>query len=176
MKLYVARHGQTQWNLENRILGRTDLPLNELGRQQALALAEKAENLDLDLIISSPLLRARETAQAVSDRLGIPVIVESRLTEQDFGIYEGQHHKAADYLENKKQFAYRYPGGESALDVAHRVYGFLEELRDRCPDRKVLLVCHRCICRIIRTYFEDMTNEEFLLYAEENGAVRAYDL
>ena len=176
MKLYVARHGQTQWNLENRILGRTDLPLNELGRQQALALAEKAENLDLDLIISSPLLRARETAQAVSDRLGIPVIVESRLTEQDFGIYEGQHHKVADYLENKKQFAYRYPGGESALGVAHRVYGFLEELRDRCPDRKVLLVCHRCICRIIRTYFEDMTNEEFLLYAEENGAVRAYDL
>ena len=176
MKLYVARHGQTQWNLENKILGRTDLPLNDLGRLQAQALAEKAEGLELDLIISSPLLRARETAQAVSDRLGIPVTVEQRLIEQNFGVFEGQHHKVPEYLENKRQFACRYPGGESAMDVAHRVYGFLEELKVRYPEKTVLLVCHRCICRIIRTYFEDMTNEEFLRYAEENGAVRCYEL
>ena len=176
MKLYVARHGQTQWNLENKILGRTDLPLNDTGRLQAQELARKAEILQPELIISSPLLRARETAQAVSDRLGIPVVIDERLIEQDFGAFEGQYHKVPDYLENKRQFAFRYPGGESAMDVAHRVYGFLEDLKIRYPQGKILLVCHRCICRIIRTYFEDMTNEEFLQYAEENGAVRTYEL
>ena len=176
MKLYVARHGQTQWNLENKILGRTDLPLNAHGRQQAALLAEKVNGLGLDLIISSPLLRARETAQTVADHLAIPVIVDQRLIEQDFGIFEGKNHKEPDYLENKKQFACRYPGGESALDVAHRVYGFLEEVKELYPEKTILVVCHRCICRIIRTYFEDLTNEDFLLYAEENCAVREYEL
>lgn len=176
MKLYVARHGQTQWNLENKILGRTDLPLTELGHQQARDLAEKAACLDLDLIISSPMRRAMETAQAVSVRCGVPVVTDERLMEQDFGIYEGQHHKVAAYLENKKQFAFRYPGGESGFDVACRVYSFLREAKENYRDRKVLVVCHRCICRTIRTYFEDMTNEEFLLYAEENCAVREYEL
>lgn len=176
MKLYVTRHGQTQWNLENKILGRTDLPLNETGREQAKILAQKAVNLNPDLIISSPMLRARETAQAAADRCGVPVRLDSRLIEQDFGIYEGQHHKVPDYLENKRQFTYRYPGGESAFDLAHRVYSFLDELKAECPAERVLVVCHRGVCRVIRSYFEDMANEEYLQYAEENCAVRIYEL
>ena len=176
MKLYVARHGQTQWNLENKILGRTDLPLTEVGKAQAEILADRVSDLELDLIISSPMRRAMETAGAVANRYHLPVLTDERLIEQDFGIYEGQHHKVPDYLENKRQFAYRYPGGESGFDVAHRVYGFLEELKEKYPSQRILVVCHRCICRIIRTYFEDMTNEAFLLYAEENCAVREYEL
>lgn len=176
MRIYAARHGQTQWNLENKICGRTDLPLTEEGLEQAQVLAEKAASLGLDMIISSPMLRARQTSAAVAERCGIPVLVDERLIEQDFGIYEGKDRKDPDFLNNKRMFACRYPGGESMMDVAYRVYGLIEELKEKHPHRNVLLVCHGGVCRLIRTYFEDMTNEEFFHYSEENAAVREYIL
>ena len=70
MILYVARHGQTQWNSENKVCGRTDLPLTEVGFAQAEMLAEKAAGGKLDMIISSPMLRARQTAQPAAERFG----------------------------------------------------------------------------------------------------------
>lgn len=176
MRIYAARHGQTQWNLENRICGRTDLPLTEVGFGQAQALAEKAADLDLDLIISSPMLRARQTAAAVADRCGVEVILDDRLIEQDFGIYEGKNRNDPAFLNNKQMFACRYPGGESMMDLAYRVYGLIAELREKYPNQNVLLVCHGGVCRMIRTYFEDMTNEAFCNYSEENAAVREYVL
>ena len=88
MRIYVARHGQTQWNLEDKICGRTDLPLTPLGLTQAEKLADRVESLDVDVILSSPMLRARQTAQASANRLGLPIEVDQRLIEQDYGIYE----------------------------------------------------------------------------------------
>ena len=107
---------------------------------------------------------------------GIPVLVDDRLIEQDYGIYEGVDRQDPGFLGNKRQYAFRYPGGESMMDVAHRVYGLLEELPQKYPDKRVLLICHGGVCRLIRTYFEDMTNEEFFHYSEENGAFREYEL
>lgn len=176
MKLYAARHGQTQWNAENKVCGRTDLPLTPLGQQQAQALCEKVGTLDIDLIIVSPLLRARQTAAPSAECWGIPVMVDQRLIEQDYGIYEGVSRLDPGFLANKRHFAYRYPGGESMMDVAHRVYSLLEEIREKYPEKNVLLVCHGGICRVIRTYFEDMTNEEYFHYSEENAAIRKYCL
>lgn len=176
MKLYAARHGETQWNAENKVCGRTDLPLTTLGHQQAQILCEKVGKLDVDLIIVSPLLRARQTAAPSAERWGIPVIVDERLIEQDYGIYEGVSRFDEGFLANKRHFAYRYPGGESMMDVAHRVYSLLEEIRDKHSEKNVLLVCHGGVCRVIRTYFEDMTNEEYFHYSEENAAIREYCL
>lgn len=67
MRVFAARHGETQWNAENKVCGRTDLPLTDRGFQQAQMLAEKAVSCDLDVIISSPMLRARQTAGAVAE-------------------------------------------------------------------------------------------------------------
>ena len=174
MKLYVARHGQTQWNLEQKICGRTDLPLTEEGQRQAELLAVKAMNLDLDMIVASPMIRAQQTAGAVSRVTGIPVRTDARLIEQDYGIYEGKNRKDAGFLANKRQFATRYPGGESMFDVCYRIYGLIEELKEKYPDKNILLVCHGGVCRLIRSYFEDMTNEEYVNYCEENANIRAY--
>lgn len=127
MKLYVARHGQTQWNAENRICGRTDLPLTDVGISQAEALAEKAAPLGIDLIVSSPMLRAHHMARIVGERCGAEVMVDERLIEQNYGIYEGLDRKNPDFLANKRQFAVRYPGGESMLDMAGRLYPLLRE-------------------------------------------------
>ena len=176
MKLYVARHGETQWNAMNKICGRTDIPLTQRGLAQAKALAENTADLNIDIIIASPMIRAQQTAAAVSERCGIPVFTDERLIEQDFGIFEGMDRSTPEYLANKRQFASRYPGGESQMIVAHRVYGLVEELKEKYPGRNILLVCHGGVCRVIRTYFEDMTNEEYFLYSEENAAVKEYEL
>lgn len=174
MRIFAARHGETQWNAENKICGRTDLPLTVNGLAQAEALGEKAAELGLDLILCSPMLRARQTAAPAARMCGIPVILDERLIEQDYGIYEGRDRKDPGFLANKRQFACRYPGGESMMDVAYRVYDLLEEIKGKYAGKRVLLVCHGGVCRLIRTYFEDMTNEEFFHYSEENGAIREY--
>lgn len=176
MKLYVARHGQTQWNLEDKVCGRTDLPLTELGLEQADLLAQRTEGLKLDVIISSPMLRARQTAAPAAALHGLEILVDDRLIEQNYGIYEGVSRFDEGFLGNKRHFAFRYPGGESMMDVAHRVYGLLEEVKQKYAGKNVLLVCHGGVCRVIRTYFEDMTNEEYFAYSEENAAVREYEL
>ena len=95
MRILVARHGQTQWNALNKVCGRTDLPLTELGHAQARELARKLEHEGIDLIIASPMIRARQTAQAVADLCGVPVLVDERLIEQNFGIFEGVDKTAA---------------------------------------------------------------------------------
>ena len=62
------------------------------------------------------------------------------------------------------------------MDVAHRTYGLMEELRERYPDENILLVCHGGVCRVIRTYFRDMSNEAFFRYSQENCGVEEYEL
>ena len=176
MKLYVARHGETAWNAENKICGRTDLPLTDRGIRQAKALAENMAGIPIDRIIASPMIRAQQTAAAVSEVLGIAVQTDARLIEQNFGIFEGKDRKDPGYLANKRMFAYRYPGGESQMDVAYRVYGLIEELKGKYPDESILLVCHGGVCRSVRTYFEDMTNDEYFYFSEENANARMYEL
>lgn len=176
MKLYVARHGQTQWNLEDKVCGRTDLSLTELGQEQARLLARRTKERKIDVIISSPMLRARQTAAPTAALHGLEILVDDRLIEQDYGIYEGVSRFDEGFLANKRHFAFRYPGGESMMDVAHRVYGLLEEIKENHDGKNVLLVCHGGVCRVIRTYFEDMTNDEYFHYSEENAAVREYEL
>ena len=176
MRLYVARHGQTAWNAENKICGTSDLPLNELGWQQAEALAEKCGAYHIDLIIASTMLRARQTAGAVAEKYGIPVLTDARLVEQNYGIYEGMDRQTPGFLANKRHFAYRYPGGESMMDVAHRIYGLLEDIKREHEGKTVLLVCHGGVMRLIRSYFEDMTNDEYFHYSEPNASVREFEL
>ena len=176
MKLYVARHGETEWNALNKICGRTDIPLTERGLEQAKLLAANMADKQLDVIIASPMIRAQQTAAAVSESIDVPVLTDERLIEQNFGDFEGLDRGTPEYLANKRQFAYRYPGGESQMDVAYRVYGLIEELKGKYPDKNVLLVCHGGVCRSVRTYFVDMTNDEYFLYSEENAAAKVYEL
>ena len=176
MRLYVARHGQTQWNAENKVCGRTDQPLTAVGVAQAEALAEKASELGIDLVIASPLQRAYRMGQILADRCGAQLQVDDRLIEQDYGIFEGVDRQNPDFLANKRQFAVRYPGGESMMDLAGRIYPLLAEIREKYPEKTVLLACHGGVCRMIRTYFVPMTNEEYFRYSPENCSLECYEL
>lgn len=176
MKLLVTRHGQTPWGVEHRICGRTDVPLNDTGRRQARQLAESLRGRKIDLIVASPLGRALETARIVGSVCGAPLVVEPGLIEQDYGVYEGKDQRDPGFLENKSRFAWRYPGGESMLQLAHRVYGVLEKLREEHPDKTVLIVCHGGVCRVLRTYFMDVTNEDFRRFSMGNCALEEFEL
>ena len=176
MKIYVARHGQTEWNRQNRICGITDIDLTDLGRAQAEQLAEVVAAYPVDRIICSTMRRAVQTAQAVAERIHAPLQQDVRLFEQNYGVFEGMPRDTQAFLDNKRQFATRYPQGESQLQAAHRVYGFLDEILRKYPDENVLLVCHGGVCRIIRTYFMDMTTDEFVGYSPSNCQLEIYEI
>jgi len=86
---YVLRHGQTDWNVQLRLQGSTDIPLNETGRLQARTAARFLEGQSITRILSSPLSRAHETATIVAETLGLPVETDARLIERSFGVFEG---------------------------------------------------------------------------------------
>ena len=177
MKLYVARHGQTAWNAERRICVRTDLELSKEGKKQAVVLAEQVAGKGIARILVSPLRRAQQTAGFIAEKLNLLLETEPRLIEQCYGIYEGQDVKTEGFLYSKSQFARRYPGGEeSMMQLAARLYPLIDEVRAAGGPGNVLFVCHGGVCRVIHTYFEDMTNEEFVRYSAPNCQLEEYEL
>ena len=176
MKLYVARHGQTDWNALNKVCGSTNRPLNEKGVQQAEALGERVKNLGIDVIVASPMTRAQQTAKAVSLALGIDIITDDRLREHDYGAFEGVDRGRDEYWQQKYLFASKFPQGESVLQLAQRVYNAIEDAKEKYPDKTVLFVCHGGVSRMIKTYFEDMTNDQFFHYSPENAFLAEYNL
>ena len=117
---YFVRHGQTVWNVENKICGCTDSPLTEYGRDQARETGRKilAEGIQADEILCSPLSRAKDTAQLISQMTGIPCRVEPRLIEQNFGKWESTPRDGEDFKKAKEFFACSHEGGESTLRLA----------------------------------------------------------
>ena len=175
-KLYVIRHGQTPWNVQNRVCGRADVPLDETGMTQARAAAAQLRGVHLDRVIASPLTRARQTALLLLETAGIdlPIDIDARITEQDFGVFDGASRTEPSFRAQRRQAPLRPSGGESAFDLVHRVYSPLDELRDARQD--VLLVCHGAVSRAIRSYFVSMTNDEFFDYLAGNCELVAYEL
>ena len=176
MKLYISRHGQTPWNVEDLICGRTDVPLTEVGQQQALRLAESALDKGIDVILCSPMLRARQTAQAVSDAIGVPIQIDERLIEMDFGTFEGTSRFGEEFQWIRAQMSTRFPGGESGFDVAYRVYSLLYEIKEKYADKTVLLVCHNCVSRAVRSFFMNLSTEEYGNYQAPNAQLVEYDM
>ncbi|OUN39318.1 histidine phosphatase family protein [Faecalibacterium sp. An77] len=173
--VYFTRHGQTVWNVENKICGVTDSPLTDLGRQQARALGRQlaADSHGITRILCSPLSRARETAEIVAASTGLPLTVEPRLREQAFGRYEGTPRNDAAFALAKLHFADRFEGGESMFQLAARIYSLLDDLSQQ--DGTALLVAHNGIARMVHSYFNEMTNEEFALFGIGNCALIGYD-
>lgn len=174
--IYFTRHGQTIWNVENKICGATDIALTDLGHRQAVALGEKikAEKLPIDEILCSPLVRAADTAKHISETTGIPFRVEMRLKEQNFGRFESTARNGAEFKAAKAQFVNRFDGGESMMQMAQRIYNLLDELAAPGDDKIYLLVAHNGIARVVRSYFEDLTNEEYSGFGIDNCAVLQY--
>ena len=129
--LYFVRHGETYWNVENKICGATDIALTPLGHEQAVRTAKEIvrSGIRFDEIISSPLIRAKDTAKHISKITGVPMRIDERLTEQNFGKYESTARDGAEFRKAKENFADRYGNGESMLHLAQRIDNLLDELK-----------------------------------------------
>lgn len=175
-KIYFTRHGQTIWNVENKICGATDIALTDLGHQQGIALGKmiKEQGLAIDEILYSPLMRAADTAKHIAEETGIPCREEMRLKEQNFGKYESTPRNGEEFKTAKTQFVNHFEGGESMLFLAQRIYNLLDELREE-EDKTYLLVAHNGIARVVKSYFEDMTNEEYAAYGIDNCSVLTFE-
>lgn len=175
--MYFVRHGQTVWNVENKICGATNIELTELGHQQAVETGKKilAEGIKADEILCSPLVRAAGTARHISEITGIPVRVEPRLKEQNFGKWESTPRDGAEFRKAKEEFCCRYEGGESMLQLAQRIYNLLDEIRDESDHKTYILVAHNRISRVVQSYFYEMTNAEYAAFGVKNCAVLRYD-
>ena len=173
---YFTRHGQTVWNVENKICGATDIALTDLGHQQAAELGERIlkEGIKIDEILYSPLMRAADTAKHISEVTGIPAREELRLKEQNFGKYESTPRNGEEFKRAKQDFVWRYEGGESMLQLCQRIYNLLDDIKKE--DKVYLLVAHNGISRAIESYVRDMSNEEFAGFGIKNCELRKYEL
>ena len=97
MKIYVTRHGQTDWNVQGKTQGRADIELNEVGIKQAKQTKEELKNIDIDLIICSPLKRAKKTAEIINEGRNIPIIFDDQIIERNFGEFEGEKIKFDEF-------------------------------------------------------------------------------
>ena len=176
MKIYVVRHCTTECSAKKIYCGRTDIPLSEEGRREAEQLSAVTKDYDFDLILSSPLLRARETAEAIAKDKHVPILFDDRLKERDFGDFEQTECAREEGKRFRYSFALKYPNGESNLQVAARVYALLNEILKKYARKNLLLVSHGSACRIIRTYFTEMTDAEFYAYSQPNGGIETYEI
>lgn len=174
--VYYTRHGQTIWNVERKICGATDVELTPLGYEQAQQLGEQIvkEQLQIDEILYSPLIRAAETAKRISEVTGIPARPEERLREQCFGKYEGTPRRGEEFQQAKQHFIDSFEGGETMLKLAQRIYNLLDDIKAD-TDKTYLLVAHNGIARVIRSYFEDMSNEEYAGYGIRNCEIVKFE-
>jgi broad specificity phosphatase PhoE len=165
----LLRHGQTNWNIDFRLQGVTDIPLNETGIAQAkaagAAIAELAAAGEAwELILSSPLSRARDTAVMVGEAIGIEGIeIEELLLERSFGVAEGLSHEEwkAQYSDTN-----HVPGGESLDALEARAWVLLQRLRDQYEGKRVLTVSHGAL---IRTLLRLVSEGEFPREGERLG-------
>jgi broad specificity phosphatase PhoE len=172
--LYLCRHGDTAWSGLRRLAGRNDLPLIEVGEQNARQLGERLRRVKFEQVLVSPLSRARRTAE-LANQLG--AVIDDRLTEMDFGRYEGltidevrREHPKWTYLRDG------CPGGEGPEDVGRRADALLATLKDVNGD--VALFAHSVILRVFAARFLGLPPGAGRLFMLSPGAlsVLGYDL
>lgn len=172
MKLYLIRHGVTDQNKERCLQGRSDIELNEEGRELARKTAEGLKNIEFDLIFTSPLKRAYETAEIIKGERDIPLILSEELLEISFGAYEGlcfgqenYNIPDADFMNffNKPQEYKTPPEGESFEQVIARTGALLQELKgnSQYQNKTILLSTHGCALKAILANISKVSIEDF---------------
>jgi len=176
MELYVIRHGQTNINAKNAMVGRNNqYGLTEKGEEQAKGAREKVEKIDYDFVICSPLLRTKITCEIVNAR-DKEVTYDDRIMERDCGEIEGEPKASFDYPHYwNYNYDFEIKGMETIKRFVSNVWGFLDEIKGKYPDKKILIVTHNGVCRAIGAYFNGIPADGNLnVYAHENCEIKTY--
>lgn len=178
MKLFVIRHGQTEWNVLKKMQGLADIPLNNKGIEQANEVKKKINELDIDIIYCSPLIRAKQTAEIINTDKRLDIIIDDKIKERDYGEFEGINKKTFNYNDfwaYKKNI--KYKKAENIQDFFERVNTFIEELRNNYSNKNVLVVTHAGVLKAIECNINGIMNDEDIEpYLPDNGKILEYNL
>lgn len=172
MKMYIIRHGQTPWNARKCLQGRSDVDLNENGIYLAELTGKALRDVTIDMAFTSPLIRAKHTAQCILAGREAPIIEDERLIEISFGIYEGccyaeeNRQVPQQWIENFFHAPQDYvaaPGGESLDDVEKRTRNFMEDIcsRKELQDKTILVSTHGCALRGLLNSIRESNREDY---------------
>ncbi len=158
MRLYIARHGQTDWNVQHKAQGRTDIPLNDIGKKQAAELRNQIKDIEFDAVYASPLKRATETAQIAIDGRN-EIIYDDRLIERSFGDFEGKEIngwvEATGFDIGDLKLNTNVGNIEPVKDVLARVKDFLNDLKAKHDNYEtILIVAHG---QVVRGFHHNLT-------------------
>ena len=188
IKIYIARHGETTWNVEGRIQGRSDPGLSPKGYAQGLALFEELKDRPISAIYTSTLQRSILTAQPIAKHLSLPIQKQTELDEIAFGILEGRQLFIMDgelktewERFKESRLTYHIPGAENYTDVANRVKPFMEGILQNHKGQEILVVGHKVVNRFLigmlleypleRALKIDQTND-CLYLVQRNGEIK----
>ena len=180
MKIFVIRHGETESNQKRLIMGnRIDESLNDKGVEQAEKVARELVAEKFDVIFSSTLKRAQETAEIIKRHVNLPLVIDRRLGERDFGSLSGKNwsqiekgvSETAHADDRAQRYDYTQFGGESAEDVKQRLLDFLDFLKKEHSSEKILIVAHGGIMKMLQhLYTEEKT------FTPENGMLQSFEV
>ncbi|MBY7145120.1 histidine phosphatase family protein [Virgibacillus sp. NKC19-3] len=143
----LIRHGETDWNAAGRLQGETDIPLNNTGVRQAEECAASLRPADYDVLITSPLKRAKRTAEIINNKLDLPFVEMGNFKERAFGDAEGMTMKERLTAYPDKNF----PNRETMDAFTQRVMAGIDTITKNYPDQSVLLVAHGAVINLILT-------------------------
>ena len=175
LHLYIARHGETDWNVQHKLQGMTDIPLNENGRKQAVALAESLKGVHLDAIYSSTLSRSRDTAQTVAAKT-MTVKSLDGLRERNYGHFQGGSDANPEYVKRMNVWDDRLDDGESLNQLLARAKDSLAQIRREHPAGNVLIVAHRITNQMLLRALLDLTPEQAVKITQDNDEVYLVEL
>lgn len=176
--IYLVRHGQTAWNREEIFRGKTDIPLDDTGRRQAELAAKYFEGMKIHRIYSSPLSRARETAQKIAQPHNLKVEPLEGIIDLSFGNWEGHSHQEIRKTDQEiyrlwreEPHRVRLPGGESLDDVRVRAMASLQEVIQNHTGKTLVLVSHRVVNKVLICGILGLDNSHFWQITQDTTAI-----
>ena len=181
-EIYLVRHGQTEWNTQLIFRGRKDIPLNEMGHEEARALAGTLKDRNIDAIYTSPLRRALETAQPIATLLALTVVPVQGFIDINYGEWEGvSHHEIKErYAHQYAQWEQRpelvqFPQGETLDAVKERSLDAFIDIARKNPARSVLIISHRVINKVLLCALLGLSNAHFWEIRQDTGCINVIE-
>ncbi len=180
-QIILVRHGRTSWNIDKIFRGSKDIPLDDLGREEARAAAEWLKNETIHAAYTSPLCRARDTALAIARHHNLEVKDVPGLADLSYGDWEGVPLKdvKVKYAELYRQWeaaphAVRFPNGETLEILRTRALAAVEKVVQRHPDQTVLLAAHRAVNKVLIAAFIGLDNSHFWRIGQDTTAINRF--
>ncbi|MBE0684989.1 MAG: histidine phosphatase family protein [Anaerolineaceae bacterium] len=180
--IYLIRHGETDWNLEQKYQGQQDIPLNSTGIKQARLIAESLNGHHFSALYSSDLMRAFQTAQEIGKKIKLSIITHPALREINQGEWEGRFIK--DVLATSEAevravyqnpYTTRKPGGESIAEVADRMYAYLDHLAEKHDQQTIIVVSHGLAIATVLCKARDLPLEMAIRNIPENTGIEVIE-